>query len=128
MKTFGAVLTIVCIIVLILNIFNGIYGNYEYEKKYESYWNLAVKASTIPQKAEYVDQFVAKIESAGMEGEYDAVFMNTPDNSFDYNLLALKSLQLRLKDIQDMNITSFEYQTAIQQITGQEQDEAIAML
>ena len=56
------------------------------------------------------------------------LFFKTPDNSFDKNLEALQSLKTRLDEIQKMNVTSFEYQTAIQQITAQEQGEAQDML
>jgi len=41
---------------------------------------------------------------------------------------ALETLSRRLTEIQNMNPSSFEYNTAIQQITAQEQGEANAML
>jgi hypothetical protein len=49
-------------------------------------------------------------------------------NSFDMNFDALKTLQVRLHEIEKMDITSFQYQTAIQQITSQEQGDAMSML
>ena len=109
-------------------IFFATIGNYHYERDIESYWNLAEKASTIQQKAVYMDKFVAGFKGKGFEGDYNAIFFKTPDNSFDKNLEALQSLKTRLNEIQKMNVTSFEYQTAIQQITAQEQGEAQAML
>jgi hypothetical protein len=63
-----------------------------------------------------------------MHGEYNAIFLKTPDNSFDNNFEALVTLEKRLEKIKDMNESSFEYQTAIQQITAQEQGEANKML
>ena len=113
---------------LVVMIFFATIGNYHYERDYESYWNLAEKASTIQQKAVYMDKFVAGFKGKGFEGDYNAVFFKTPDNSFDKNLEALQSLKTRLDEIQKMNVASFEYQTAIQQITAQEQGEAQAML
>ena len=128
MKVLGFVLLAFVLVVGIGDIANGIYGNYQYTRDFESYWQLADKASTIPQKSEYIDKFVSAIESGGFAGKYNALFMNTPDNSFDKNLEALKSLQGRLHEIEKMDITSFQYQTAIQQITAQEQGEAKNML
>jgi len=128
MKTTGITATIICGFLLILSIIGGITGEYQYERDYKSFWDLADKASTIPQKAQYVDKFVDALANAGMDGKYNAIFLTTPDNSFDRNFEALKSLQLRLHEIELMGVTSFEYQTAMQQITGQEQGEAENML
>jgi hypothetical protein len=128
MKVIGIILIVLAVILFVGDIWNAIYGNYQYENQILSYWNLADKASTIPKKSEYVDKFVQTLESSGLYGKYNAVFLQTPDNSFDRNLEALKSLQIRLHEIQTMDITSFQYQTAIQQITAQEQGEATKML
>lgn len=106
----------------------GIFGWYTYNKEIGSYWSLADKSSSIDKKSEYIDKFVGALELSGLSGKYNAVFLTTPDNSFDYNLDALKTLQARLHEISNMDVTSFEYQTAIQQITAQEQGEAEAML
>jgi hypothetical protein len=59
---------------------------------------------------------------------YNACFLQTPDNSFDKNLEALVTLRERLNQIKTMDPKTFEYQTAIQQITAQEQGEAHEML
>ncbi len=128
MKIFGIILVVVSTIFLGTDIYNGIVSNYEYERDYLSYWNLSDKASTINKKIEGIDKFVNVLENSKLQGTYNAIWMNTADNSFDNNLLALKSLQLRLHEIEGMDITSFQYQTAIQQITQQEQGEAVNML
>jgi hypothetical protein len=128
MKKQGVVYISIGAVWLIIMIFFAVIGNYHYERDYESYWNLAEKASTIKQKAVYVDKFVEGFKGKGFEGDYNAVFFKTPDNSFDKNLEALQSLKTRLDEIQKMNVSSFEYQTAIQQITAQEQGEAKDML
>ena len=128
MKKQGIIYISVGVIWLVVMIFFATIGNYHYERDYESYWNLAEKASTIQQKAVYIDKFVSGFKDKGFEGDYNAVFFKTPDNSFDKNLEALQSLKTRLDEIQKMNVASFEYQTAIQQITAQEQGEAQSML
>lgn len=128
MKKQGVIFISIGVFWLVVMIFFAIKGNYNYERDYQSYWNLAEKASTIQQKAVYMDKFVAGFKNKGFEGDYNAIFLKTPDNSFDKNLEALQSLKIRLDEIQKMNVSSFEYQTAIQQITAQEQGEAHDML
>lgn len=109
----GITTVIVCLILLVLDISFGIIAHYQYDKQFESYWSLAVKASSIEKKIEGIDKFVTAIESTGYNGKYAALFLETPDNSFDANLEALKSLQARLHQISAMDIKSFEYQTAL---------------
>lgn len=128
MRKQGFILLIIGIIGLLTIIINAVLGNYRYERDYLSYWNLAEKASTIPQKKIYIEKFAVAIQSAGLQGDYDAILLKTPDNSFDKNFEALLSLRNRLEEIQKMNVSSFEYQTAIQQITQQEQGEASKLL
>ncbi len=116
------------ILLLCIDITTGIIGHYQYNKNYQSYWELATKASTIDKKIEGIDNFVSALESSNLKGKYNALVLTTPNNSFDYNLDALKSLQLRLHEIKGMDVSSFQYQTALQQITQQEQNEAGDML
>jgi hypothetical protein len=124
MKAVSIVVIVICVAFLIIDAATYIMGHYQYTRQYEAYWNLADKASTIQQKSDYIDKYVEALENSNMKGQYNAVFLETPDNSFDNNLAALKSLQLRLREIKNMDVTSFQYQTAIQQITAQEQGEA----
>jgi hypothetical protein len=128
MKALGIIFTIVFSASLFLSTFSGIKGTYEFEKDVYSYWKLADKASTITQKAEYIDKFVVALDQLNYQGTYNAVIFPTPDNSYDKNFEALISLQTRLHEIKLMDVTSFEYQTAIQQITEQEQGGAYDML
>lgn len=124
----GMVITITSIVILVLDIVFGVMGTYQYKKFYGSYWSLAEKSSTIEKKAYNMDKFVANLEKCGFEGQYNALITPSPDNSFDENFAALKTLQQRLHEIQTMDIKSFEYQTAIQQITEQEQGEGQGMI
>jgi hypothetical protein len=128
MKTTGIILTFLGILFIGLDMGIGIVGHYHLERDFLSYWSLADKSSTIIKKSEYLDKFVEALEKKHFEGKYNAWFLTTPDNSFDQNFIALKSLQQRLHEIKDMNVSSFEYQTAMQQITGQEQGEAADMI
>lgn len=100
---------------------------YTYQNNVRGYWDLADKSSTIKAKQEYVDQFVDILERT-KHSDYDAIIYKIPNASFDFNLKALKSLRDRLETIREMDESSFAYQTAIQQITAQEQGEACEML
>lgn len=115
-------------ILIILSIIFAVIGNYEYDNQIKSYWELADKSSTVERKAENIDKFVEALEKTNLKGKHNAIWLKTPNNSWDYNLEALKTLQQRLHEIKDMDITSFEYQTAIQQITQQEQGKAGEMI
>ena len=128
MKTVGILLTIVFSIILVADTINTVIGHFDYTRQYASHWELAVKASSIPKKLEGVDRFVNALENSNMQGQHDALFLKTPNNGFNENLEALKSLQIRLHEIHDMDVSSFQYQTALAQITQQEQNEASQML
>jgi hypothetical protein len=101
---------------------------WEYENKIGNNWDLADAASTIEQKSAYMDQFVKSLENSGLQGMNSHLFYQTPISGFNQNLIALKSLQLRLKEIKNLDVNSFAYQTAIQQITDQEQGGARDMI
>jgi hypothetical protein len=126
MKTKWTILLIVSFIWLCSNIYNAIVVNYEY-RQIESYWNLAYKSSIISEKAKYIDKFVSVLEKSELSGIHSVFFLKTSDNSFDENFEVLKSLQKRLHKTKTVNITSFEYQLAIRQIT-EEQSKATKML
>jgi hypothetical protein len=102
-----------------------VYADYIFEKNYMYAWNLSDKASTIEAKAKYINEFVTCIESNRSEfASHAVVFLKTPNNSFNCNLDAIKTLRDRLETIKTMKENSFEYQSAIQQITAQEQGQA----
>jgi len=102
-------------------------ANYEYSRTIGSYWDLSVRASTLDAKADYLNRFIATVDSAHLEG-HNAVFFPTPENSVEGNIAVLKTLQKRMAEIRGMDVTSFAYQQAISQITAQEQDKAHALL
>jgi hypothetical protein len=130
MKVFSTVGILFLVISFLMGFFQikgCIKSNYEYEKEIGSYWSLADKSSTISEKSRYIQQFIIVLEKSN-HSEYNAIWLKTLDNSFNKNLEALKSLNLRLNQLKNMDIESFAYQTAIQQITAQEQGEAHQML
>jgi hypothetical protein len=102
-------------------------GSYEYAVSIGAHWEMADRSSTIQAKSAHLDKFVEALERQGLDGACNALFLCKPEDSFDQNLLAVKTLQARLHEIAQMNVASFEYQIAIQQITEQEQGEARAM-
>lgn len=114
--------------VLVYLVIGGINASYDYGKNYSVNWELSDKASTIAQKSEYIDKFVDSLDKSGLQGTNSAMFYQTENTSFDSNMVALKSLQARLNAIKTMDENSFAYQTAIQQITEQEQGQAQDML
>lgn len=106
-------------------------ANYSFENKYGQYWSLADKSSTIQAKQKHIQEFVEALEK-GFESRdfatHNAIFLKTPNNEFKANLAALQTLSARLSEIQNMDSSSFQYNTALQQITGQEQGEAAEMI
>jgi hypothetical protein len=128
MKTAAWILAVVLFVLTVVMIRGRIVADWEYESTISAPWLLADKASTIPQKTKYIDQFVANLEGLHLNDEHSAIFLTTPNNSFGENLAQLKTLRVRLHEIEKMDVTSFQYQTAMQQITAQEQGEAKNML
>ena len=57
-------------------------------------------------------------EASGEFSSNDAIFFPTPNNELESNLAMLKTLNERLIEIKGMDPKSFEYNMAIQQITG----------
>lgn len=120
--------TLVILIVLFTRgIIKLVKVNYEWTNQVGCYWSLADKSYTLSEKSRNIDLLVTALKSS-KHSEYNALWLTTKDNSYECNLLALESLATRLKTIQKMDETSFAYQTAIQQITAQEQGEAHALL
>jgi len=125
MRTLLSLLTIIGAVLLSIQIRQDILASYHYEKSYSQLWSLADKSSTIPAKKEYIEKFLNALREGKKNGDfadYNAIFLKTPNNSFESNLKALETLSGRLAEIQNMNPSSFEYNTA------QEQGEANAML
>lgn len=122
--------TTIAVVFVLLLVWRGaadVRAHYQYSNSIGSYWDLSVKASTLTMKADYLDRFVAAVDSARLSG-HNAIFFPTPDNDVGQNVATLKSLQHRMAEIRSMDVTSFAYQQAISQITAQEQGEADKLL
>jgi hypothetical protein len=131
MKRIGQIMFFIGLVLMAYQILTQVFASYRMEKNYTQFWELADKSSTIPAKQKYIAQFVAALERGYSKGDFathNAKWLQTPNNSFEANLGALKTLSARLDEIQEMKPSSFEYNTAIQQITAQEQGEARAMM
>ena len=131
MKFFGILLVFIGLLLGTIQVHNLIVSSYRFEKSYLQYWQLADKSSTITAKQEYISKFVEILKLDYSNGEFashNAMYLRTANNSFESNLKAVKTLSTRLEEIKGMNPNSFEYNTAIQQITAQEQGEAQSMI
>jgi len=124
MKKVGVFLLVVGILFSGYRIYQRVDAKYEYQSKIGNNWELADRAATLSQKSEYIDKYVNALSKENLEETYDALFYPNAENAFDENMKALKSLQGRLKDISKMDENSFAYQTALHQITEQEQGQA----
>jgi len=124
----GIIGLLVCLILSVVMIRGGIIAGNQYRNEISAPWTLADRASSIDQKAYRIDEFVTNLDRSGLQGSYNASYLKNPTNGFDYNFDALKTLQKRLHEIKGMDTSSPEYQWAIQQITAQEQGEALEML
>lgn len=121
-------ITIGVIILIILSIMQ-FRCRYILERDILSEWALADRSSTIEAKYQHISKFVTNLENNKSNfSSHDALLMKTDANSFEKNLQALQTLSTRLEQIKTMDSKSFEYQTAIQQITAQEQGEAHELL
>lgn len=126
-RTLGTFMIVFGVFLAVILTYGQIVCKYNYQKRYSSHWHLADKSSTIPAKETHINAFVKALKDGKARGEFsdnNAIFLKTPDNNFDANYAAVETLAQRLKEIQQMDPKSFEYNTAIQQITEQEQGEA----
>lgn len=122
---------IVFLIVAVSLILLRFWALYAWDKNYAHAWTLADNSSTIPAKSAHLTRFSELLEAGYAKGEFarhNAIFLGTPSNGFEENLAALKTLSARLDDIKSMDPESFQYNTAMQQITAQEQGEAGNMI
>ena len=128
LKIIGIIILIADVIFCSIRVINHARFAAQYKKEVRWYWDLAEKASDIKTKSQYIDKFVYVLDRADLNGVNRVLFFPTPETDFTVNFIALKSLQKRLHDIQNMDENSFAYQTAMQQITEQEQGQADDML
>lgn len=122
MKTIG-LMTLLAGLVLGFQIKSRVASNYRQEKGYFQYWELAGKSATVADKQQYIEQFAKALQRgyvSGLFASHDAIWLRTPNNSFERNLEALRAFSARLGQINKMNPSSLEYSAAMLQITAQE--------
>lgn len=125
------IILIAAVLTIVFQVSGCTRGIAAYQEDYEYHWNLADKSSTIDAKKRHVENFYNALEMGYARGEfasYNAIIFQNPNNKFTENLKALKTLKDRLDEVDQMDPKTFEYNTAIQQITQQEQGEASEML
>lgn len=106
-------------------------ADYKFERQYSYLWNLALKSSTVSAKQQLLVQFRDALRAGAEKGDFaknNAVFLKTPDNSFEANMSVLGNLIEWFAEIQKMDPASLEYNAAIQQITIQERGVAVTVL
>ena len=118
------IISIVLLVFLIAIGVNGIYQDvtwsYQYDKQIGDYFELSDRSSDASVKLQYFNKFVDALERNDLTNGQTSVFWQRPISELSYNYQVAKSLQSRLENISQMNPKSFEYQTAMQQITLQE--------
>jgi hypothetical protein len=97
----------------------GIGINYTYNKNIGTYVKLADDASTAQAKLDYLLQYRDSCDSKIKRNEAKYIF-KTQQKTKNEQLKIIDTLIVRLKDTVKMNPQSFEYQTAMGQLTGQE--------
>ena len=125
MKAIGWILVCLSVLIVGASLACGlIYALYSYNVNVSQYVQLADDASTATQKLVYLQKYEEAIHKHIARN--DARFIFTRERwTRDKQLEILATLQTRLQEAAAMNPLSFEYQTAINQITGQEFDHAL---
>jgi len=126
-KTVGIILLVIVILWTGSHIVSMLKDNIRITNTLTGFWSMADKTATIEKKSEYLDKYVDATEKHELNKGNSAVFFKHYDNDMANNYDALRSLQKRLHEIKKMDIQSFAYQTALQQLTQQEWKEATAM-
>ena len=103
----------------------GVYSSYFYDVKISQFVKLADDASTADKKLEYLLKYENAIRSFIWNNEARYVFKRERLTR-DKQLEIIGTLVQRLTEAKTMNPVSFEYQTAMSQITGQEFNHTLA--
>ena len=116
-KTIGIFLIIVSVVLVMWLITNAIIANYRYDRDVESYYTLSVQASTAEKKLEYINIFENKIIENNLITGYGAIIFKKPKNDAFHQYEILKTIKERLISINSVNISSFEYQQAMYEMS-----------
>ena len=114
----GWVILLICLIVvtlLILAFINPIWKGYKFNRDIGGYCKLSYDASDIDKKIEYFDICVKKLHEEKFIGN-SVWWFKKPDNSLKELYEVADSLQKRMHNLKDMDKSSFQYQTGLQQV------------
>lgn len=126
---YGTILIVLGILFCISCIYSGVTSSYEYNNKFGYLWEMSDRSSTLSAKEQYISQFVDALNSSRQQfADNGNLFFQTSATSFDSNFKAVITLGDRLREVGQMDPTSFQYNTAIEQITAQEQGQADDMI
>jgi hypothetical protein len=115
MKTVGIGLFLVGLVIAGAYLSYQIVGYYGWKNTVYSYWTLSDRSSTLAAKETNI---TSRVGALGDLSGSAALIFKTPQNDCQNNIAAVKTLQSRLTELEGMDESSFQYQTAIQQITA----------
>jgi hypothetical protein len=125
-KYFWYTLTWIVIVGLLIGIGIWCYlPGYNYRQQVSGYLMLADDASTAKLKLEYIEQYKDAVHKH-VYGKNARYIWKTPQTNINYQKNVLDSLVDRVKQTSLLDEKSFEYQTAMNQITGQEFEGAMS--
>ena len=111
---------IVFVTILAGTFLDSLFLGYPYNANIGSYFDLSDKASKLDTKLDYLKQYSNALVESGLNEGQSTVFFQTKETSLEENYKVLQSLIERMEETKEMEINSFEYQTAIKQITEDE--------
>ena len=117
MKTAVIITSVVTLFALIFSIYGAVWANYIYPKEYEYALQLADDASLPNVKAEYLSEYLGRVETITGEPRY--VFMK-PDLELSKQKDILRGLIKRFEDIAEIESNQMAYQQGMGQLSGQE--------
>ena len=92
---------------------------YTYDREAGGYLGLADDASTAPLKLQYLEQYREAVHRL-VTGKDARLVFGTPQTKVAHQFVVLDSLLERVGEVAALDVSSFEYQVAMDQITGQE--------
>ena len=112
-------ISIIGIVVVAALSIGAYWVGYTYDREVGGYLSLADDASTAPLKLQYLGQYREAVHSI-VTGEDARLVFTTPQTKAAHQFVVLDSLLQRVGEVAALDVSSFEYQVAMDQITGQE--------
>lgn len=124
MKIVSWILFVIILTMMVLSVVSWIIRVYQYDRNIGQYLKLADDASTAQSKLGYLIQYRNAVDKNVLE-ENAAYVFKQEQYTKSRQLKIVDTLVSRLQDMQIMNPTSFEYQQAMYQVSGQEFDHTL---